>query len=108
MKQAVEAQKIARGWKCWIYKAVRVAKTKALISFAFVFAYEKCWFSIDVAHISEKTLQPNALLCCIFRCAIFVMADGSFFVKNACIMHSHIIDSLKATFDRFDRSSLLI
>ena len=38
---------------------MRVAKTKALISFAvtaklicvFVFAYAKCWFSHDAAHI---------------------------------------------------------
>ena len=40
---------------------IRVAKTKALISFAvtaklicaFVFAYEQCWFSHDKAHLSS-------------------------------------------------------
>ena len=40
------------------YCIIRVAKTKALISFAvtaklicvFVFAYAKCWFSHDAAH----------------------------------------------------------
>ena len=40
--QAVQAQKIARGWKCLIQKKKRnctilVAKTKALISRLFVF-----------------------------------------------------------------------
>ena len=40
-------------------RAIRVAKTKVLISFAvtaklicvFVFAYAKCWFSHDSAHL---------------------------------------------------------
>ena len=40
---------------------IRVAKTKALISFAvtaklicaFVFAYADCWFSHGMAHLSE-------------------------------------------------------
>ena len=43
---------------------IRVAKTKALISFAvsakliciFVFAYADCWFSHEVAHLS---IQPK-------------------------------------------------
>ena len=41
---------------CTIY----VAKTKAVISFAvtaFVFAYAKCWFSNDAAHMSHKSLN---------------------------------------------------
>ena len=41
---------------------IRVVKTKALISFAltaklicvFVFAYAKCWFSHDTAHIARN------------------------------------------------------
>ena len=44
---------------------IHVAKTKALISFAviaklicvFVFAYAKCWFSHDAAHISLYPFQ---------------------------------------------------
>ena len=53
----VQAQEIARDWKlsnC----TIRVAKTKALISFAvtaklicvFVFAYADCWLSHEAAH----------------------------------------------------------
>ena len=69
--QAVQLQKMARGWKFRILKVeglYYVAKTKALISFTvtaklisfavtaklicvFVFAYVKCWFSHDVAHL---------------------------------------------------------
>ena len=66
--QAVQAQKMARGWNFRIYKVeeryylcsktICVAKTQALISFAvtaklicaFVFVYAKCWFSHDAAH----------------------------------------------------------
>ena len=54
--RAVQAEKMARGLKFWFYKEeklyylIRVAKTKALISFAvtaklicvFVFAYADC------------------------------------------------------------------
>ena len=61
--QAVQLQKMVRGMKFRFRKrkdcTVYVAKTKALISFAvtaklicvFVFAYAKCWFSHDAAHI---------------------------------------------------------
>ena len=60
--RAVQPQKMARGLKFRIYVVeevyYRVAKIKALISFAvtaklicvFVFAYAKCWFSHDAAH----------------------------------------------------------
>ena len=52
-----------------------VAKTKALISFAvtaklicvFVFAYAKCWFSHDAAHINISRLilrMKNILIYC--------------------------------------------
>ena len=51
---------------CTIY----VAKTKALISFAvtakvicvFVFAYAKCWFSHDAAHIIYPIVGVEATL----------------------------------------------
>ena len=61
--QALQLHKMARGLKFWIRKyrncTIYVAKTKALISFAvtaklicvFVFAYTKCLFSHDAAHI---------------------------------------------------------
>ena len=61
--QAVQAQKVARGWKLWIWKVEEmycpIVKKKVLISFAvteklicsFVFAYIKCWFSHEAAHI---------------------------------------------------------
>ena len=66
---AVQAHKMARGWKrnC----TIRVAKTKVLISFAvtaklicaFVFAYAKCWFSHDVAHLSKmQSAKTNTQL----------------------------------------------
>ena len=56
---AVQAQKRARSLKFWNC-TIRVAKTKALISFAvtaklicvFVLAYADCWFSHEAAHIS--------------------------------------------------------
>ena len=49
-----------RGWNFANSHTIRVAKTKALISFAvtaklicaFVFAYANCWFSHEAAHIS--------------------------------------------------------
>ena len=62
--QAVQSQKQARSLKFQIKKkrdcTIRVAKTKALISFtvsaklicAFVFAYADCWFSHAVAQLS--------------------------------------------------------
>ena len=61
--QAVHVYKMARGLKFGLRKkgdcTIYVAKTKALISFAvtaklicvFVFAYIKCWFSHDAAHL---------------------------------------------------------
>ena len=50
---------------------IRVAKTKALISFAvtaklicaFVFAYADCWFSHVVAQISESLNTILAVFC---------------------------------------------
>ena len=63
--QAAQSQKQARNLKFQILKkrkcTIRVAKTKALISFAvtanlicvFVFAYADCWFS----HEAESKLQ---------------------------------------------------
>ena len=61
--RAVQAQKMARGWKVRINCSVCVAKTKVLISFAdtaklicaFVFAYADCWFSHDAAQIISIT-----------------------------------------------------
>ena len=57
--RAIQAQKTARGWKIWMTCTIRVAKTKALISFAvtaklicaFGFAYAVCWFSHEAAHM---------------------------------------------------------
>ena len=47
--------------------SIYVAKTKALISFAvtaklicvFVFAYAKCWFSHNEAHLVFETVQSG-------------------------------------------------
>ena len=63
----VQSQKMARDWKFLDLKSkrnctTRVAKTKALISFAvtaklicaFVFAYADCWFSNGAAHFISK------------------------------------------------------
>ena len=64
--QAVQSQKRARslnfGFKKKRKCTIRVAKTKALISFAvtaklicvFVFAYAYCWFSHEAAHLCSK------------------------------------------------------
>ena len=65
---------MARGLKFCIYRkkgdcTIYVAKTKALISFAvtaklicvFVFAYAKCWFSYDAAHIELQSNKANNL-----------------------------------------------
>ena len=61
--QPVQSQKQARSLIFWITEkrdcAIRVAKTKALISFAvtaklicaFVFAYADCWVSHAAAHM---------------------------------------------------------
>ena len=57
--QAAQSQKTARSMKFCRDFTIRVAKTKALISFAvtaklicvFVFAYADCWFSHEAAHI---------------------------------------------------------
>ena len=60
IKKAVQAQKMARGWKFWIWNCtIPVAKTKALISFAviaklicaFVYAYTQRLFSHVATHI---------------------------------------------------------
>ena len=74
--RAVQPQKMARGfgfrkyWDC----SIRVAKTKALISFAvtaklicvFVFAYAKRWFSRDAAqfYISARCLTHGVVCHC--------------------------------------------
>ena len=69
--QAVQVQKMVRVWKFWLKNrkrrdpTIQVAKTKVLISFAvttklicaFVFAYAKCWFSCDAAHIVFSVVQ---------------------------------------------------
>ena len=60
---------------------MRVAKTKALISFAvtaklicaFVFAYANCWFSHEAAH----------LLTCVL-----VIPSNNSFVISACLSNS--------------------
>ena len=61
--QAVQSQKQARSLKFRKKRkcTIRVAKTKALISFAvtaklicvFVFAYVDCWFSHEVAQMKD-------------------------------------------------------
>ena len=63
----VQAQKRARSLKFRVKVeedcTIRVAKTKALISFAvtaklicvFVFAHADCWFSHEAAHIFDTT-----------------------------------------------------
>ena len=74
--QAVQLQKMARGLKFGFRNkrncTIRVAKTKALISFAvtaklicvFVFAYAKRWFSHDAAQIGLQHLdQPRNPVC---------------------------------------------
>ena len=56
--QAVQSQKMVRGWKFWIYKVQELyypfsenkGVTAKLIC-AFVFAYADCWFSHETAHI---------------------------------------------------------
>ena len=70
--QAVQSQKMYGGWNFGFrkkrYCTIRVAKTKALISFAvtaklicaFVFAYADCWFPVHwrichiVNHLDKK------------------------------------------------------
>ena len=57
--RAVQPQKTARKFKKKRNCTLRVTKTKVMISFAvtaklsciFVFAYENCWFSYEVAQI---------------------------------------------------------
>ena len=63
--QAVQSQKMARSLNFGVKERrnciIRVAKTKALISFAvtaklicaFVFAYADCWFSHVMAHLCQ-------------------------------------------------------
>ena len=52
--RAVQAQKMASGWKFWIYKEEELyypcSESKALISF-FLFAYADCWFSHEAAYL---------------------------------------------------------
>ena len=62
---------MVRGWKFWIYKVeelyYNLAKTKALISFAFtaklicafVFSYANCWFSHAKAHMINQNLHSE-------------------------------------------------
>ena len=64
-----------------MYRTIKVAKTKALISFAFtaklicvfVFAYAKRWFSHDAAHIKQhtysETLEPRHEKTCVLHSA---------------------------------------
>ena len=73
--RAVQRKKMDRDLKFRIKKVedcttcILVAKTKALISSAvtaklicvFVFAYAKCWFSHDVAHIMISTRSHSAV-----------------------------------------------
>ena len=75
--QAMQSQKMARGLKFRIKKeegcTIRVAKTKALISFAvtaklicvFVFANAKCWFSHDAAQMT--TLNDKMTGFCLIK-----------------------------------------
>ena len=69
--QAVQAQKQARSLEFHIKKkrkcTFRVAKTKALISFAvtvkltctFVFAYADCWFSHEAAQLISQLCNKH-------------------------------------------------
>ena len=59
--QAVQAQKVARGLKFWIYKVEELyypcsenkgAELTAKLVCVFVFAYADCWFSHEAVHIS--------------------------------------------------------
>ena len=62
INRAAQAQKQARSLKLKRKCTIRVAKTKALISFAvtaklicvFVFAYADCWFSHGAAHLIKN------------------------------------------------------
>ena len=55
INQAVQSQKMARGFKFGFKKkrecTIHIAKTKALC--VFVFAYADCWFSHVTAQISQ-------------------------------------------------------
>ena len=67
INRAVQLQKQARSFNFGFKKkrncTIRVAKTKALISFAvtaklicvFIFAYADCWFSHDAAQIMNNS-----------------------------------------------------
>ena len=69
--RAVQAQKLASSLKFGLRKyrncTIRVAKTKALISFevtaklicVFVCAYADCWFSHEAAHIIYILYEPQ-------------------------------------------------
>ena len=62
--QAVQLQKMAKRLEISDYCTIYVAKTKSLISFAvtaklicvFVFAYAKCLFSHDAAHMQYTVI----------------------------------------------------
>ena len=58
--QALQPQKTARGLILEVEGLYYVAKTKALISCTFVFAYAKSRFSHDVAHLLVH------VCCCTF------------------------------------------
>ena len=60
---------------------IRVAKTKALISFAvtaklicaFVFAYADCWFSHGVAHMLYETIIHSCYITITFTLMIAIL-----------------------------------
>ena len=66
----VQAQKRARSLKFRRNSTIRVAKTKALISFtvtaklicAFVFAYADCWFSHEAAQMVMHVIREQLLV----------------------------------------------
>ena len=56
--RAVQAQKMARDWKFWIWKVEELyypcsenKGTDGKLICAFVFAYVDCWFSHEAAHL---------------------------------------------------------
>ena len=74
--RAVQSQKVDTGWKILDLErncTIRVAKTKALISFAvtaklicaFVVAYADCWFSHAAAHLCDA--DSSLELFCLSR-----------------------------------------
>ena len=71
--QAAQAQKLARGWKFWIWTVDELynpcGENKGMISFAvtaklistFVFPYADCWFSHEAAHFN----MSGGSQCCL-------------------------------------------